>query len=98
VNANSNLSPFNYVHSVALVTRAKQECAGFAIEALQQVAQFVGRLVVEGFKQRHLTQCVDSHLRESNGTLTRIAAIHVAEKLQLSGAAVFAVSADGSLG
>jgi hypothetical protein len=95
-NANPDLPALDYIHRVAFVTRAEQTCAGFTIEALQQVTQFSCSLVIERFKQWHVAQCVDGHSRKSNGTPARVAAIHVGEKLQLSSAVVPTVSADRS--
>src|SRR5207244_9223792 len=69
LNANPDFPPFNYVHRVSLLTVAEQKSPGLGINARQQLTQFVGRLVVEGFKQRHLAQCVDRHVRKTNGTV-----------------------------
>jgi hypothetical protein len=83
LNANPDFPLFNYVHRVSLLTVAEQKSPGLRIDARQQMTQFVGRLVVEGFKQRHLAQCVDRHIRKANRTSTTIAAIRVAEKREL---------------
>ena len=83
LKANPDFPLFNYVHRVSLLTVAEQKCPGLGIDGRQQLTQFVGRLVVEGFKQRYLAQCVDRHVRKANGTSTRIAAIRAAEKREL---------------
>ena len=69
LNANPDFPPFNYVHRVSLLNVAEQKSPGLGINARQQLTQFVGRLVVEGFKQRHLAQCVDRHIRKDNRTV-----------------------------
>ena len=80
LKANPHFPLFNYVHRVSLLTVAEQKSPSLGIDGRQQLTQFVGRLVVEGFKQRHLAQCVDRHGRK---TSTTIAAIRVAEKREL---------------
>ena len=50
LNTNSHLPALNYVHRIACLAGAKQECVGFAVEALQQLAQLFCGFVVERFK------------------------------------------------
>src|SRR6188472_4072330 len=68
LHTDADLSLLDYVHRVALVTRAKQNCACLAILALEQFAQLVGRLSIERLKQWHVALCLDVHLLESDGT------------------------------
>src|SRR5262245_42349384 len=44
----------DYIHRVAFVTGAEENRTGFGIEALEQLAQFTGRLRIKRLKQWHL--------------------------------------------
>jgi hypothetical protein len=54
LHADADLSLLDYIHRVTFVTRAKENRARFAIDALEQLAQFTGRPGIERLKQWHL--------------------------------------------
>ena len=87
-HADADLPLFDHIHCVAFVTRAEQERAGLAINALEQFAQFACRIVIKRLKQRHMTQRLRIHLRQTDTTAVTITGMRAFEKPQLSPAVV----------
>src|SRR5262245_40699871 len=83
-HADTDLPLFDHIHCVAFIPGAEHERARFAIEALEEFTQFERRLVVERFKQWHMAQRLNIHLRESDGTAVTITAIRRSEKGQIT--------------
>ena len=70
---------------VSFVTGAEENRTGFGIETLEHLAQFMGRRLIERLKQWYVTQALDIHWQESDGTVVTLTAMHRCEKRQING-------------